>query len=126
MAQITEEWLAEVGFKYREPTDRQPFRHWKLRFSEPEDYGLYIETTMGGWINGSGEHVFADSGWFLWIGRAHCFLHVRHVSEREEIVALVEALSGQPWEPSKIGLVPVRDSHAKPDHNGTSPRWEIP
>lgn len=108
MTAITEKWLGEVGFKYREPGERQPFRHWTLQFSEPNDYGLYIETTMPGWINKDGVHVNADNGWFLWIGREHKFLHVRHVYEQAEIIALVEALSGLPWNPTKRGLVPVR------------------
>lgn len=105
---ITEEWLGEVGFKYREPGERQPFRHWTLQFSERTDCGLYIETTMPGWINRDGEHVGAERGWFLWIGREHKFLHVRHVFTKGEIIALVEALSGLPWEPNKRGLVPCK------------------
>lgn len=108
MAAITEDWLAEVGFKYRDPQDRQPFRHWTLTFSEPDDDGMYLETTMPGWRNAKGEHVFADGGWFLWLGRDHKFLHLRHVFEREEIIAIVEALTGQKWEPSRMGNVPVR------------------
>lgn len=39
MAAITEEWLAEVGFKYREPEERQTFRHWTLTFSQHDDDG---------------------------------------------------------------------------------------
>lgn len=46
---ITEDWLAEVGFKYRDPGERQPFRHWTLTFSEPDDYGLYIEERLALW-----------------------------------------------------------------------------
>lgn len=105
---ITEEWLAEVGFKYREPGERQPFRHWTLQFSEPDDYGLYIETTKPGWINSHGEHIGRDMGWFLWAGREHHSFHLRHVFLRSEIIALVEALSGLPWKPTKRGLVPCR------------------
>lgn len=104
--QITEEWLASVGFKYREPGDRESFRHWTLRFSEPEDYGLYLETTHMGWINNKGEHV-GGNGWFLWIGREHKYLHLRHVSVQAEIVALVEALIGAKWEPTRMGDVRV-------------------
>jgi hypothetical protein len=108
MSAITEEWLAEVGFKYRPPEDRQPFRHWTLTFSEPDDYGLYLETTMPGWLNKAGEHVGAESGWFLWIGRESHHFHLRHVHEQSEIVALVEALTGLPWEPTKMGNVRVK------------------
>lgn len=108
MSEITEDWLASVGFKYREPEERQPFRHWTLTFFEPDDYGLYLETTMPGWLNSQGDHINADGGWFLWIGREHKFMHLRHVYEQSEIVALVEALTGQPWVPTKAGHVPVK------------------
>ena len=106
---ITEEWLAAVGFKYREPGARQSFRHWTLQFWEPDDHGLYLETTMPGWFNAAGEHINADSGWFLWIGRGAQFFHTRHVFKQIEIINLVEALSGQTWTPDKRGLVPVVD-----------------
>lgn len=114
---ITEDWLASVGFKYREPGERQQFRHWTLTFSEQEDYGLYLEMTMPGWINRNGEHVGTERGWFLWIGREHKFIHLRHVFDRSEVVALVEALTGQPWSPSRMGNVPMkrRERHQKPD-----------
>lgn len=108
MAEITEGWLASVGFKYREPGERQPWRHWTLTFSEQDDHGLYLETTMPGWLNRHGEHVNAESGWFLWIGRESQFMHLRHVFEQSEIVALVEALTGQPWVPTKAGHVPMK------------------
>lgn len=106
---ITEEWLASVGFKYRKPGAGQSFRHWTLQFLEPDDHGLYLETTMPGWFNASGEHINADSGWYLWIGRGPHFFHTRHVFKQIEIINLVEALSGQTWTPDKRGLVPVVD-----------------
>lgn len=115
MAAISEDWLAEVGFKYREPGERQPFRHWTLTFSEPDDDGMYLETTMPGCLNAKGEHVGADRGWFLWLGREHKFIHLRHVYEREEIVAVVEALTGLPWVPTRMGNVKVR--RGAPEHS---------
>jgi hypothetical protein len=125
---ITEQWLGEVGFKYREPGERQPFRHWTLTFSEPDDYGLYIETTMPGWLNAKGEHVNADSGWFLWLGRESQSIHLRHVNEQEEIIAVVEALIGQKWEPTRAGHVRVRKhiaSSVSPTPSGiTAPKTE--
>lgn len=105
--EITEDWLASVGFKYREPGECQPFRHWTLQFREWTDYGLYIKTTMPGWLNRKGEHMNKDSGWFVWLGREHKFFHIRHMFLRKEMVALVEALSGQPWHPDKRGHVPM-------------------
>lgn len=108
MTALTEEWLGEVGFKYREPGERQAWRHWTLTFSEPDDHGMYLETTKPGWLNRNGEHIGADHGWFLWLGRSTQLIHLRHVTEREEIVAVVEALTGQKWEPSRMGNVRVR------------------
>lgn len=113
--ELTENWLADVGFKYREPGERQSFRHWTLQFSEWTDHGLYIETTMPGVINRHGEHVGKDSGWFVWLGREHKFMHIRHMYYRKEMVALVEAVSGKPWTPTKVGLVPfVKPQQPKP------------
>ncbi len=106
--EITEEWLASVGFKYRDPEERQPFKHWTLTFREHDDYGLYLETTAPGWLNRNGEHIAADQGWYLWLGRGHKHFHLRHVFEREEIIAIVEALTGQKWEPTKAGHVPFK------------------
>lgn len=107
-AEITEEWLASVGFKYRDPDERQHWKHWTLTFWEPDDYGLYLETTAPGWLNDNGDLINGDSGWFLWIGRDQHYFHLRHVWRREEIVAIVEALIGQKWEPSRMGNVRVR------------------
>jgi len=112
-AAITEEWLAEVGFKYREPGERQQWKHWTLTFAEHDDHGLYIETTAPGWLNRNGDLINGDSGWFLWIGRGTQHLHLRHVFERSEIVAVVEALTGEPWIPSRMGHVPVKRRPAK-------------
>lgn len=108
MPAITEEWLGEVGFKYREPEELQSFRHWTLTFNQRDDDGLYIETTAPGWLNRNGDHVNADGGWFLWIGRNHHHFHLRHVWEQSEIVAIVEAITGTPWVPSRMGFVEVK------------------
>lgn len=105
--EISEDWLASVGFKYREPGERQIFRHWTLKFSEWRDHGLYIETTMPGFINRNGEHVGGDRGWFVWLGREHRFFHIRHMHQRREMISLVEALTGQTWVPNRCGNVPV-------------------
>ena len=96
---LTEEWLASVGFKYRPPEERQPFKHWKIQINQKNDYGLYIETTKPGWINSLGEHVNADAGWFLWAGREHHFFHIRHVYNQSDIISIVEAFSGWEWNP---------------------------
>ena len=112
---LTEEWLASVGFKYREPGQRQTFRHWTLTFNEPHDYGLYIQTTMPGHIDKEGRHVGMRHGWHLWVGRSDCscFLHLRRVFWRSDIIAIVEAFSGQPWSPTKAGHVPCINREAQ-------------
>lgn len=97
---LTEEWLSSVDFKFRDPVDRQPFRHWSIKISESHDYGLAVETTMPGFINGDGEHIGADGGWFLWINREHKHIHIRHIFTRGEMIAMIEALSGWPWNPA--------------------------
>ena len=97
---LTEEWLASVGFKYRDPHGRQPFKHWAIKFNEKNDYGLEIETTKPGWINQHGEHIGADGGWFLWIKREHKHIHLRHILTRAEMIQIIEAISGLPWNPN--------------------------
>lgn len=116
MVAITEEWLAEVGFKYREPGERQQWRHWTLTFNEPDDYGLYLETTAPGWLNRNGEH----NGWYLWIGRGQHHFHLKHVFEQSEMIAIVEALTGQKWEPSRMGHVPVRRVQKRQDDRASA------
>lgn len=96
---LTEEWLASVGFKYNEPGEMQTFRHWFLKFNEKNDHGLYIRTTKPGWFNRNGEHISADNGWFLWVGREHNSFHLRHIHNQSDIINIVEALSGYEWRP---------------------------
>ncbi len=117
---ITEDWLAEVGFGRRDPGQLEPFAHWIIEFDEHGDHGLYVETTKPGWFNRNGEHINADAGWFLWIGRDSQHIHTRHVFKRSEIIALIEALSGQPWTPEamKYRRVPVALPPA-PEGEGT-------
>jgi hypothetical protein len=106
--QITEEWLREVGFKW-EQFDRQPSKNWTLwlggcldcgkswRFSGPEDFGLVL-------AHNSHPSDPEDDWWFCWFrsdtaGRYHRFIHVRHLRAQQEIISLVEALSGRLWNP---------------------------
>lgn len=92
-APITEAWLRAVGFKWHQ-LDRQPTRQWLLWLDRnTEDLGLELAY--------AGDH-FRD--WFCWLradtaGRYHRFIHVRHVRTIGEVIALVEALSGQDWDP---------------------------
>jgi hypothetical protein len=106
---ITEEWLKEVGFKWHQ-FERQPGKQWLLwlggcvdcgkawRFSGAEDFG--IELAHSG-RHGSDQE---DNFWMCWFrgdsaGRYHRFIHVRHLRTQDELIALVTALTGFPWNP---------------------------
>jgi hypothetical protein len=101
---ITAEWLASVGFKWHQ-LDRQPDKHWLLwlgaavreqddSLTSFEDIGIEL-APMGG----------RDVRWFCWLRsdashRYHRFIHVRHLRTREDLIRLVEAVSGQAWDPA--------------------------
>lgn len=108
---ITEDWLKESGFKWHE-FERQPNKHWLLwlggglrqrpSLTSFEDIG--IELTWDGYQNHAGEIVGNTGEWFCWLrsdaaGRYHRFIHLRHVSTRRDVTALIEAISGRPWTP---------------------------
>lgn len=106
---LTEDWLRDNGFKWHQ-LERQPNKHWLLwlgpaiesRTTSFEDLG--IEVTPTWYLNRNDEKV-GDDTWFCWLrsdaaGRYHRFLHVRHLSTAEELVALIEALTGQGWNPA--------------------------
>jgi len=94
-SRISEEWLKEIGFKWHQ-LDRQPQKHWLLwigggflerqMFSGPEDVGLELAP------------VKADEAeWFCWFrsdtaGRYHRFIHLRHLTSRAELIAIISEL----------------------------------
>lgn len=109
---ITEQWLKEAGFKWHQ-LDRQPHKHWLLWLGDAiegvrgftcfEDLG--IELAPSWWENDSGENVGDVESWHCWLradtaGRYHRFIHVRYLKTTEDLVALIEALTGQKWDPS--------------------------
>lgn len=96
---ITEDWLKSVGFKWHQ-FDRQPNKHWLLwiggsvgdRITSFEDMGVELAPTMN-----------RDS-WFCWLrsdtaGRYHRFIHIRHIRTQDELIRIVEALTGRDWNP---------------------------
>jgi hypothetical protein len=105
---ITEEWLRESGFKWHQ-LDRQPEKHWLLwlgaavrardgSLTSYEDIGIELA---------SGAYAGRDRPpeWFCWFrsdaaGRYHRFIHLRHLRLRSDVIAIVEALSGQAWDPA--------------------------
>ena len=108
---ITEDWLKDVGFKWHQ-FDRQPGKHWLLwpgdavagdgpAFSSFEDIGIEVADMR--YQNSAGDTVGREA-WFVWFrgdcaGRYHRFIHVRHMRWRHELIKLVEAVSGQDWNP---------------------------
>jgi hypothetical protein len=94
--EITEEWLAASGFRWRQ-LKQQPSKQWLLWLGASgflqsyEDIGIEVAQDKPG-------------AWFCWIrsdlaqmyGR---FVHIRQIRTRNELILLVEALSGLPWKP---------------------------
>lgn len=105
--QITEDWLKAVGFKWHE-FERQSAKHWLLwcgdtggRTVAMEDIG--VEVAPAWWTGGDGNPVGDVGKWYVWLrsdvaGRYSRFLHVRHMHLQSELIALVEACTGQPWD----------------------------
>lgn len=99
---ITEDWLKAIGFKWHN-FDRQPDKHWLLwigaaQYSNTTCYeDLGVEVSPG--IRG------ADDDWFCWLrsdsgGRYSRFIHLRHIRAQRELVAIIEALIGYPFDPA--------------------------
>lgn len=104
MGPITEEWLKQAGFKWHQ-FDRQPEKHWLLwmggalrqrpTLTDFEDLGIELAPCGGSMYAGE---------WFCWFrsdtaGRYHRFIHLRHLTTTDEVVRLVEAITGRPWTP---------------------------
>lgn len=105
---ITEEWLRSVGFKWHE-FERSGGKHWLLwlagafadGFTSFEDLG--IELTSG----------TRDGTWFCWLRgdyshRYSRFIHIRHLRTQAEVIQLVEACTGLPWNPENHRCGSVR------------------
>ncbi len=101
-APITEEWLREVGFKWHQ-FDRQTTKHWLLwlgdalpdrMFHDNEDLGIEV----------CSDHP-DPLEWYCWLradtsGRYHRFIHIRHLRTQRELIAMIEGLTGQAWDPA--------------------------
>jgi hypothetical protein len=101
---ITEAWLRSVGFKWHQ-FDRQPNRQWLIWVGaasgewgcSDQDLGVEVAPMRS---RPDGE----DERWFCWLRsdsshRYSRFIHVRHIRSRGDVIALIEALTGQPWNP---------------------------
>lgn len=97
---ITEEWLKSVGFKWHQLA-RQPNKQWLLWLGDAvgkcfEDIG--IEVTSGAYTAKD-----EDARWFCWLradysGRYSRFIHVRHIQYTDDVIAIVEGITGQKWD----------------------------
>jgi hypothetical protein len=95
---ISEDWLKSVGFKWNQ-FDRQPTKQWLLWCGIRSAHNWGVDTQDIGVEISQG----TDS-WFCWLRsdaahRYSRFLHVRHMQMRDEVVKLVEAVTGLPWKP---------------------------
>jgi hypothetical protein len=118
---ITEEWLREVGFRSSQ-LERQPHKHWTLnlgwatdggRFSTSED--VAIEISPACWYNRNSERVQAADGnpWHCWLkGEGRGFIHIRHLRDLPDLIAMLEALSGQPWDAANVCYGQLRTPEA--------------
>lgn len=94
---LSHEWLGEIGFKWHQG-DRQPDKHWRLWLgwaANPghatlEDLGIEVSPLMDG------------ERWFCWLLRGphggDGFIHVRYLRTRGDLLELIEALTGRPWD----------------------------
>jgi hypothetical protein len=109
---ITEDWLKSAGFKWHQ-LERQPHKHWLLwlgdataerhSFTSYEDIG--IELAPCWWKSREGEAAGPIGKWFCWLrddsaGRYHRFIHIRHLRTVGELILLIEATTGQRWNPA--------------------------
>ena len=114
---ITEEWLKSIGFKWAQ-FDRQNEKQWILwiggaitepdgtraLFTGAEDLGIEISAD---YRFEKGVPIEPPEKWFCWFrgdcaGRYHRFIHLRHILWQDEVIALVEALTGKPWNPTHV------------------------
>ena len=116
-ALITEDWLKESGFKWHQ-LERQPWKHWTLwlagAFREflVSDEDLGIELTPVWFVKADGALGGNVGEWFCWLRadtshRYSRFIHVRYLKTCAEVIQLVEALTGIPWNPAnhRYGVV---------------------
>jgi hypothetical protein len=102
---ISEEWLKSVGFRWHQ-LERQPDKHWLLWLGGAIDGGMFTSFEDLGLELAPNAYQGRDKprAWFCWLrgDTSHLyarFIHVRHLRTQEEVCKLVEALSGQDWNP---------------------------
>lgn len=95
---ITEGWLEQAGFKWHQ-IERQPSKHWLLWLGPAIDDGITTVDDIGVEVAPG----FRGDGWFCWFrsdvgGRYSRFIHVRQITATEDLVRLIEAITGQTWD----------------------------
>jgi len=103
---ITEEWLKSIGFKWHQ-FDRQPNKQWLLWLGcathQSEKRGQWSSMTGTEDIGLEVTPVGHDDEWFCWFrsdvaGRYSRFLHIRHLKFQRELIGLIEAIAGMPFD----------------------------
>jgi hypothetical protein len=97
---ITEDWLRSVGFKWHQ-FDRQPEKQWLLWLGDVVFHGtmfkgaddLGIEVSQGSdywrcWLRGDYSHRYSR------------FIYVRDLHSQQELIALIEAITSQTFDPA--------------------------
>lgn len=126
---ITEEWLADIGFKWSQE-ERQPTKHWSLNLgwgaanTRQCQEDLAIEVASGA----------MDGEWLCWLRRGPRFspnsIHVRGIKYRYEVEEIISALVGSKFKREnsmygnyyndKIAEKLRNDYHVEPDAQNTT------
>jgi hypothetical protein len=98
---ISEDWLRSVGFKWHQ-FNRQNTKQWLLwcgitsgeSWTDTQDIGIEVCENTG-----------LGKDWFCWLRSDYAhrysrFIHVRHIKTQRELILLVEAVTGLPWNPA--------------------------
>lgn len=91
---LDETWLRDVGFKWHQ-LERQPDKHWLLWLGRAMNDGITAFEDVGIELAPS----LSDGKWFCWLRsdlahRYSRFIHIRMISTRQELVAIIEGLTG--------------------------------
>lgn len=98
---ITEDWLRSVGFKWHQ-LERQPSKMWVLWLGDCTRTGISSFEDLG--IEVADNQNYPTPGTFTVFLRSDTahqysrFIHIRYVHTKAEVIALVEALTGQKWD----------------------------
>ena len=106
--EITEDWLKENGFKWHEV--ERSGKHWllwtgscnaehpsrKYRVQSHDDFGIELSKFM------PAENIWSVFYRADYAGRYSRFIYVREVWETEQLIALIEAITGIPFDTSNL------------------------